>query len=179
MRAQRPTASGNTSPGAAIQRAEHRALMVLYRTFVRRPESNQTDGVCRCASAGGQSTGTEVTDGLCLVVASLVFHRGVRGSAGHGADVHVRFPARDSSASCETRANCLVGRVLTAQRSVASDRQREARAVYQRELGSSRAPFFLAIEYTLSITMPPQQQTAHGPDSAAGARITPAIAEPT
>ena len=76
----------------------------------KRPSNFVTD-----AHSRARSLITEVTDGLCLVVARAVLHRFICGDADHRTDVHVRFAVRAIGASSETRASRVVGRVLTRQ----------------------------------------------------------------
>jgi hypothetical protein len=76
----------------------------------KRPSNSVTD-----AHSRARSLITEVTDGLCLVVARAVLHRLIRGDADHRIDVHVRFSVRAIGASSKTCASRVVGRVLTRQ----------------------------------------------------------------
>ena len=114
MHVLRPTATGSTGSSRSIAWARHRVPTVAHRTFAHRPGSNPADDARTRAFPGGQLAATEVTDGLCLVVAGIVFHRGIRGSAGHGADVHGGFSPLPI-ANNATFPSRIVGRVLTHQ----------------------------------------------------------------
>jgi hypothetical protein len=92
---------------------------------------------------------TEVSDGLYLVVTGLVLHRLLHRDADHCTDVHVRFPVRAVGANSKTRANCVVGRVLTKKdwradmtQPLFENQRYAALQQFQQESGPGRALFF-------------------------------------
>ena len=102
----------NPEPGLrrALLRVQCSSRAASRTLPAKRPSNSVTD-----AHSRARSLITEVTDGLCLVVARAVLHRFICGDADHRIDVHVRFAVRAIGASSKTRASRVVGRVLTRQ----------------------------------------------------------------
>lgn len=179
MRIVRPTTSESIDRCRAIAHPARALSTVVYRTFLHHSGSNQADDVRCCTSQGGQSAATEVSDGLSLVVADSVFHRGIRGSAGYGADVHGGFSPR-SIASDQADKDSVVGRVLTQKVLLADEGPDDCIGV--RSL-AKKSPdtglFFWVTRNTLSTTTPIQRQPRMDRIARPGRDISPVIAEPT
>ena len=149
-----------------------RSTRVAARTLpVGRP-SNSVTGRRRVV----RPVETEVTDGLYLVVTDRVLPGFLHRDADYSADVRVRFPIRAVGAHSETRASCLVGRVLTqnvwcadiAQPLFENERY-AASQQFQQESGSCRALFFGLFKHIVNNNADPAARS-HGSDSAAGTR---------
>jgi hypothetical protein len=111
----------NPKPGprralSCVRRSSRAATRTLP---AKQPSNSVTD-----AHSRARSLITEVTDGLCLVVARPVLHRFICGDADHRIDVHVRFSVRAIGARSKTRASRIVGRLLTRRDRCADRRPR-------------------------------------------------------